>query len=221
MKKLLLLLVLLSVLCSCEEEPLEAGIETTVFGRVYDTINEIPIKNIKIKIGESIRQGTFSSTRYNFKGCLDSTITDSEGNYKITFETSGKGTIYDLHISLKEDISFTSIREVVKDENIGATEELNLGALQLYPVNLKITTTDVFEESILIFTQFSGGNIEKHPSLKIATERAVWLDKNQPSSISFHIEDSSPLRYAAKTISATNSKTITTVDIALSYEDFN
>ncbi|MEO9481410.1 MAG: hypothetical protein ABJO28_05900 [Maribacter dokdonensis] len=221
MKRLLLLLVLLSVLCSCEEKSLEAGIETTVFGRIYDTINEIPIKNIKIKIGESIRQGTFSGTNYNFKGYLDSTITDSEGNYKITFETSGKGTIYDLHISLKEDISFNSIREVIKDENIGATEELNLDALQLYPVNLKITTTDVFEESILIFTQFSGGDIEKHPSLKTTTERTVWLDKNQSSSVSFHIEDSNPLRYAAKTISATNSKTITTADIALSYEDFN
>jgi hypothetical protein len=168
-KRLLVLLVLLSIFGSCEEEPFDAGIETTVFGRVYDTINEIPLKSIKIKIGESIRQGTFSGTSYNFIGYLDSTITDNEGNYKITFETSGKGSIYDLHISLKEDIAISSIREVIKDENIGASEELNINALQLYPVNLKIKTTDTFEESILIFTQFSGGTIEKHPSFETIT----------------------------------------------------
>lgn len=73
----------------------------------------------------------------------------------------------------------------------------------------------------MIFTQFSGGTIEKHPSFETNTERLVWLDKNQPSSVSFHIEDSNPPKYAEKTIPATNSKTITAVDIALSNVDFN
>lgn len=221
MKKLIFTIIISTFLLSCEEEPLQQGIETQVFGQIYDSVHGRSIENVKIRIAERIRQGTLAGTRFNFKGFVDSTITDANGRYDLSFETSGNGTIYDVELELREDVSFRSISEIIKEENIGGSEEINFKALKLYPVNLKITTKETFSSPILINTTFSGNEIHEHPAFGISSERIIWLDKNQGNEILFRMGEGDATRRSQKIVLATNSENVATVEMELSLLDFN
>ena len=210
---------MLCFLSGCEEEPLPVGIETRIFGAVLDTINQVPIPNVQVKISEYLRQGTFSGTNRNFKGYLDSTLTKANGTYYIIFETSGKGTVYGIQIPLIENIHFESIQNFISEENIGGLEELNFYGTILYPVNLRIITNDAFEENILVYAQYSG-DIMAHGSGQNSSERILYLDKNHDNAITFNLNNTIPLLRVVKLVPPTNSELLTTVEIELFQSDF-
>jgi len=84
------------MLASCSKAPdVQPNIQTTISGRFYDVFNQEAYPNLKVKIGEyqlhtSIDNGSY----YTLIGYRDSTTTDVNGNYTITFTTSGKGSSY-------------------------------------------------------------------------------------------------------------------------------
>lgn len=101
MKNICLLLLALSLLTSCKFEPVEPNIKTTVSGRVYDEWNKLPYTNFKLRMAEYMMQRAGVATTFTFIQFLDSTTTDANGNYAITFRTSGKGNHYRLEYDLK------------------------------------------------------------------------------------------------------------------------
>ena len=50
MRRIVLLLTIACLLLSCnKDDALDAGIETKVFGMIYDTPNDIPFENLKLQ----------------------------------------------------------------------------------------------------------------------------------------------------------------------------
>ncbi|MEX0360727.1 MAG: hypothetical protein AB3N10_07020, partial [Allomuricauda sp.] len=152
------------ILLSCEKEPLPAGIATRVHGRVFDEVNQIPISSLKIRVEEWNAIGTFPGIVDSFKGFIDSVDTDFNGDYDLTFETTGKGTWYTLSLASREDITFIrSWKKRIDTTNIGASEQVNFEVLKLYPVNLVIKTTESFQYPICISTIHEPYDIPPHP----------------------------------------------------------
>ena len=135
---------------SCEDRFEPSGIETRVYGRMYDSKNELPLKNQKIRIAESNLIPGFGPTpNIDFIQYVDSTNTDSDGYFDLNFTTSGKGDIYQLEVNHNYENYFgLNIENVfvllnqeyrIGLENLGVEKEFNFEVLFYYPVNLKIT----------------------------------------------------------------------------------
>ncbi|TLP75472.1 hypothetical protein [Maribacter sp. ACAM166] len=107
----------------------------------------------------------------------------------------------------------------MNEENIGGSEESNFYATQVYPVNLKISTNEEFEESIIIYTQFSGA-VTEHSSHQTSSERIILLDKNQANPIIFNVNTSNPLLSFEKLLPPTNSEMSTMVEVELFQVDY-
>lgn len=92
-------IILLSIflLVGCTKKDYKPNIQTVVYGRAYDRENNEPYRGLKLMIGEyqdhigSIDNGGGGKA---LVGIRDSAVTDSNGNYKMTFTTSGKGDYY-------------------------------------------------------------------------------------------------------------------------------
>lgn len=186
------LITSLAILTSCEKEPIPPGIESVVFGQIYDSTNDLPIENIKIRLAEYRAQGTFSGINYNFQGYIDSAITDSNGDYRIPFSTTGNGNKYSIQLEYNIAVHIPNLEEYIEDENIGNQEEINFEALRLYPVDLRINILDEIDNPIFIYKQFPENQILPiESSIRNATRR-VWVDKNVENQINFRIESISP-----------------------------
>jgi hypothetical protein len=146
----ILFFLLILLFNSCEDRFEPSGIETRVFGRMYDNKNELPLKNQKIRIAESnLIPGFGSSPNIDFIQYVDSTNTDSSGYFDFIFTTSGKGDRYRLVVDHKYENYFGLTNENVfvllnqeyriDLENLGEEKEINFDILFYYPVNLKIT----------------------------------------------------------------------------------
>ncbi|MGB3607531.1 hypothetical protein, partial [Psychroserpens sp.] len=157
-KKLIFILILFAVLfMSCEKEPLPADTETLIFGQIYDSTNDLPIINKKLKIAEYREVGTFSGTSYIFNGFIDSTYTNINGEYNLPFRTTGNGSSYLIQIEYDNEVYISNSDENIQDDIIGEQLELNFDALQLYPVDLRVITTNIINQEITVYQQFPGG----------------------------------------------------------------
>ncbi|TYC07441.1 hypothetical protein ES677_15050 [Bizionia gelidisalsuginis] len=196
-KNLILILSFFSLLfISCEKEPIPANIETLVFGKIYDSTNDIPIVNEKVKLAEFSTQGTFAGTNYIFKGYIDSTTTDMNGNFILPFNTTGNGNKYSIQLDYTENVHIPNLEEFIQDENVGGQEEFIFEALKLYPIDLRIITTDNISQEINIYKQFPERQIAPIPPSSQNSVRRIWADKNVENAINFQIrENSSTLNY--------------------------
>lgn len=162
MRKILILFVLLLSLISCSDDPvlIKSGIETRVFGKLTD-YRDSPISDLKIKVAEFkvTTKGSyiFSNSDYEFIGWIDSTYTNTSGNYDFVFKTTGKGNFYRLHIGeegkrtepkILSDPFFLDITEYSNDmKYIGKEFEFNsINLLWLYPciVTFKVDNVETF-----------------------------------------------------------------------------
>jgi len=137
-------IISLNIKCSdSEEDYLPAGIETRVFGNIYDNVNQIPVPEQKLIVAEYYRDFRFDGGSYDvFVQELDSTITDENGNYDFVFETGGMGTKYKIYPK-HNNLVWTYYQNPVDIENIDGENELNFGFLNLYTCNLNINLDNV------------------------------------------------------------------------------
>jgi hypothetical protein len=192
-KNLIYILTCFSLLIiSCEEDPIPADIETLVFGKIYDSTNDIPIVNEKVKLAEYSTQGTFAGTNYIFKGFIDSTTTDINGDYNLPFSTTGNGNKYQIQLDFNEQVHIPNLVEFIQDESIGNQEELNFEGLRLYPVDLRVIITDEITQEINVYKQFPERLIDPIPPSTQNLIRRIWIDKNVVNEINFRIGNSSP-----------------------------
>ncbi|WP_442845682.1 hypothetical protein [Leeuwenhoekiella sp. H156] len=210
---------------ACEDSFEPAGIETRVFGRVYDDANELPIANQKLLVSEWNSVPQFSpGPNDDFVQYLDSTYTDINGYYELTFTTTGKGDLYFLEYEYDESY-WNFYQSRVEIQNLGTdTTEVNYNFLHLYPVNLRITLApDVENLPIRIspyFTNFRSTDWLTEVDKQYT--RTILTDKNREERIRFIRTKSDGKNYQEFNYSlpATNTTELTEFEIYISNDDF-
>lgn len=181
----LLLLILMLFLCmKCEDYLAPEGMETSVYGTVYDSINDIPVTGIKVKIEETNRNGFYS--KQEFIQFLDSTYTDAYGNYSLNFRTTGKGDTYNLVFERTPKI-WTNWQGPVEVEPSEEVTEKDFNFLHLYPAVLNIRVEKDVKHLPLgisrIYNTSSDLSIEKSDTVY---RKRIFIDKNSDQSIKFY-----------------------------------
>ncbi|AUC75673.1 hypothetical protein [Olleya sp. Bg11-27] len=220
MRRIVLLLTIACLLLSCnKDDALDEGIETKVFGRIYDTPNDIPFENLKLKIAEykTDPDGLFVS--YDFVQFLDSTYTDSNGNYDFTFETSGAGNYYRLFVEEDIDI-WTYLYDAVPIE-IGLDNKWDFDFLHLYPVNLLITLNNI-EYTPVHINSYIYPHLESIEITNSEIIRTLYTDKNTDTQINFRRE-TTPNVFENYSVIVPASNTIESINFSINIEnsDFN
>ncbi|KAA5825759.1 hypothetical protein FPF71_07570 [Algibacter amylolyticus] len=208
------------LIISCEKDPIPADIETLVFGKIYDSTNDIPIVNEKVKIAEFSTQGTFAGTNYIFKGFIDSTTTAINGEYSLPFTTTGNGNKYSIQLDYNEEVHIPNLEKIIQDENIGNQEELNFEALRLFPIDLRVITTDEITQEINVYKQHPGRQIDPIPPSTQSSVRRIWADKNVENEINFQIRTTSPYLNHYIVIPLNNTTELYEYEVEINSTDF-
>ena len=211
---------LLFTITSCEDESLPSEIVTLTYGKIFDSTNNIPVINQKIRLAEFKTQGTFAGTNYIFKGFIDSTMTDSNGEFSLPFKTTGNGNKYQIQIEYNNEVHIPNLEEFVKDENIGGQEEFLFEALKLYPIDLRVITTDQINQQISIYKQFPERIITPIPASTQNSVRRIWIDKNVINVINFRIENVIPNLNHFINIPINNTSSIYEYEVQINSSDF-
>lgn len=228
----LIVLLLTLLLTSCEDTFEPSGIETRVFGQMYDSQNKLPLANHKLRIGEyNLIPGFGPAPNIDFIQYLDSTTTDSNGHFDFVFTTSGQGDRYELEIDHKYDNYFRLTNENVfgllnqeystKLENLGEDKELNFEVLFFFPVNLKFTlNSDVQFLPIRIREPFSRVR-DNLTETGVIISRIYYIDKNSDWQVVLTRKTSSgQAQRVVFDIPATNSYELTEFEFNINNDDF-
>ena len=234
MKKInfILYLILLSTLLnSCEDLQEPSGTETRVFGRMYDSQNQLPLSNHKLRIGEyNLIPGFGSVPNIEFIQYVDSTLTDSDGYYDFTFSTSGQGDRYSLEVDFDYDTYATNDGNFfgllnqdyqTEIENLGVDTELNFEVLFVFPVNIKFTLdSDVQHLPIRIQKPYyrASNNLTE---TGIEINRLFYVDKNSDWEIILRRTTSDGQNQRViREMPATNSSDLSEVEVFINDSDF-
>src|SRR5690606_14952013 len=98
------IIILFITLTGCESDPIEEGVVTNIQGTISDNWNMIPFYDLKLKVAEYKRRPAGIYTSYEFIKWIDSTYTNTNGQYDLDFETSGQGDYYRLFVEEDVDI---------------------------------------------------------------------------------------------------------------------
>ncbi len=158
MKKFLLVLSLL-ILCSCREYMLDEGITTTVSGRISDKFGA-SVSGVTVEVGEFKRAGM--SNVYLVKE-LASAITNQNGDYSITFTTTGSGSSCQIFISPDAGIprKYLGDKQAERLQPLGGHIKMDFnGFFNLVPCAVTLDTADctVFPISVYHDSTNSFGN---------------------------------------------------------------
>ena len=141
MKNLIYLFSFL-IFISCEKENIQSGIQTKVSGKLTNYDGE-PIVNSKVRIGEFKNKfvSDGGSTDY-FSKYVDSTLTNINGEYDITFKTTGEGSSYRLILeNSPNDQSYYGFYDSVEIKNLGNPFVFNYNQFtKLYPSDITFIT---------------------------------------------------------------------------------
>ena len=128
------------------EDPLPAGLETTVNGNVIDESINSPLENQKLWILEDLQNAPWR--------IIDSTVTDIDGYYSMTFTTSGEGVRY--YVEAKQNDSlipvYNNFREI---DSIGDFNTIDFAFFKLYPYTINITGENLVNTPITIRSQYT------------------------------------------------------------------
>ncbi|MHA3789863.1 peptidase associated/transthyretin-like domain-containing protein [Flavobacterium hauense] len=188
MKNLLyLFIILLCVGCEKDPEPLHAGIETPVSGRIYDSANELPLSGQKIIVEEYMKTQNYGAItpNYDFKGSIDSTYTDSNGYFDFTFKTTGKGNCYRIIFEPAEDVQNNSDIFEINKRDLKTPAKIDFSGTQLYPLVLKIIPDNLSILPVNITTGFSAKpySLPDITQNNVAATRYLYVDKNSNISL--------------------------------------
>lgn len=226
----LLFLIILSF-TSCEDTFEPNGIETRVFGRMYDSQNQLPLTNHKLRIAEyNLIPGFGSVPNIDFIQYVDSTTTDSAGYYDFVFTTSGQGDIYKLEVDFDfetyatNDGNFFGLLNQeyhTEIENLEEDIELNFEVLFVYPVNLKITLDSDVEFLPIRIEKPYYRAINNLTETGIESTRLFYVDKNSAWEIILRRTTSDGQRQRVIiNMPATNSSELTEFEFYINDNDF-
>lgn len=216
---ILLLISLLFLCMKCEDYLEPEGIESTVYGTVYDSVNDMPVVDQKLLIVESNANGFYSSKE--FIQILDSTQTDVNGLYEMNFTTSGKGDTYSV-LPERQDNIWTYYQDAIEIENLDSETKIDFNFLHLYPAVLNIRLESDVENLPVGVTHIYHGvsYLFINETDKVIQER-IFIDKNQPQVIkifrNIYLNKSENFRYV---IPVTNTTEETEYNINVSNADF-
>jgi len=216
---ILLLISLLFLCMKCEDYLEPEGIESSVYGTIYDSVNDMPVVDQKVLIVESNANGFYSLRE--FIQILDSTQTDANGFYEMNFTTSGKGDTYSVLPKKRSNI-WTGYQDAVEIENLNSETKVDFDFLHLYPAVLNIwLENDVENLPVGVTHRYRGSTyIFINETDKIIQER-IFIDKNQPQVIkifrNISLNESENFNYI---IPVTNTTEETEYNIDVSNADF-
>jgi hypothetical protein len=221
MKNLILMFSLLLVFSGCDRDPLPSGVESNIQGNVSDKFNNIPFQNLKLKIAEyKSHFNSVNGASYEFIKWIDSTITDSNGDYSLNFKTTGSGDHYELHIEEKENL-WTYYYNPIEIQKIGGGNFQNLDFLHLYPTKLIITLIDLETASIMVDISLfkDPQNIEMQSG---QVERIIYITKHTEEKITFRMKNINNVydKSYSITVPASNTVNLNEYNITLNSSDF-
>jgi len=138
------------LLLACTKQDYKPNIKTMVFGQAYDNENGEPYRGLKLWVGEYKSHSTLvNGGSKDLISIRDSAVTDSNGNYKMIFTTSGKGNYYYLNFKnvpgnvryISDQYKFDQLEYNKTKEitNIGASEKYDFYVWRQYYMRSKIT----------------------------------------------------------------------------------
>jgi hypothetical protein len=118
-------------LTSCDKNypDIQPNQHTTITGQFYNQSNQETYSGIKIRISAIQKTwylGDGGQIRIKFIGYVDSTLTDTNGKYKISFTTTGNASDYLMDYSdIPKNVYVTPFSPVNIDTLIGKTSIYN------------------------------------------------------------------------------------------------
>ena len=219
----LLAILFLNMKCEdTEEDYLPAGIETRVFGNIYDNANQIPVPDQKLIAAEYYRDFRFDGGSYDvFVQELDSTTTDQNGNFDFIFKTGGMGTKYKIY-PRHNNLVWTYYQDAVDIENIKGNNELSFEFQNLYVCTLNINMDNLqfppFSMSVFL-TPYS--ELDDITETNGIVNRAIYLSVFEDAHLNITRKLSDGTRQTATVlIPASNILEPRTFDITLTNSDF-
>jgi len=226
MKKIFtyLLICLLFINMKCEDtedDYLPAGIETRIFGNIYDNFNDLPVANQKMIIAEYRRDWGGGGSYDAFVQELDSIISDENGNFDFVFETGGMGTKYKIYPRHNPSIwtGYEGARDI---ENIGEEEQTDFNYTLLTRCTLIININNVdfspFPISIFPSQNYDTEDITETNGM---AERVVYLFPNSDETLFIGRTLDNGIRETATfLVPASNSLEDRIFEVALTNDDF-
>lgn len=221
--KTVIYLLFFFLLVSCEKEKIPSGIETKVAGRLSNYVGE-PIINSIVKIGEYKNRfvSDGGSTDY-FSKYIDSTLTNNNGEFEITFKTSGEGTSYKLILdNSPDDQSYYGFFDSVEITNLGNPFVFNYNQFtKLYPCDVTINMNDITIFPISIWHETT--RIVDAPEIISNTTfvKRIFINKYGIQKLNLsRIKPNGVSQKAIFTFPASNTENVTTQTITLNEADF-
>jgi hypothetical protein len=229
-KHLIIILISFFLIQCSKDDPkfLPAGIETRVSGRITD-INNSPIHNVKLKIGEyKITSKGFSiyGNLPDFVKDLELTETDSNGEYNFTFKTSGQGNYYALEIqpSPIDEQKYWNCCYNSKIDNIGNNHYFDYNQLiKLFPCDVTINLNNVTDFPLKVNHETTHQNNNNSNDIIDNNQvvRRIYIKKYNTQTLQISRTKSNAIRQIATyTFPASNVETLSTQNITIKESDF-
>jgi len=223
MKNHLIYLLFFLLFVSCEKENIQSGIETKISGRLSNYEGE-PIVNSKVKIGEFKNRFVFDggSTDY-FSKYVDSTLTNSDGDYDFTFKTTGEGSSYKLILDNNpSDQSYFGFYDPIEIKNLGNPLVFNFNQFtKLYPCDVTINMNNILILPIRIYHETTRQLSNPEITINTVYVKRIYITKFEAQKFTLErIKPNGTYQKAVFNFPASNSIQITTRTINLTDSDF-
>lgn len=149
---------------------------------------------------------------------LDSAYTDEEGNYEITFITTGRGDTYHILPARSDSVWTFHGQEEIKP--LGTSKEINFQYLHLYPATLRIRLNNDVEHLPIRIGHNRTLGLEAIQETGKEVVRHLYIDKNHPQEIRFWRTTQTGYQSASFTLPATHSTEPTEFELTVSNSDF-
>lgn len=188
--KIFLIFTLLFLMSDCEGPvtPVTPNIETKVRGHIYGVDKNWKkkgVSDIKIKVSEYLRyqNGFPNPSTYEFIQFVDSTFTDENGDYNLSFSTTGEGSNYFIEIVEPSGYHFFTQKKEI--DSLGKTNTIqDIQCRILYPVELQIETGDITTYPILLRNNTYWGSFQPDTLNNPGIHNLItWgLGQNEPTN---------------------------------------
>ena len=149
--------------CEGPVTPAVSNIETSVSGIITGTNKDLEtfgVEGIKVKVAEYLRYANAfpNPSTYEFIQFVDSTFTDANGHYGMTFLTSGQGSNYFIEIEQLDGYHFYLFnREEI--EELGSENTIyDINCRILYPIEFEVNSSNVQTFPLLVRNDSYYGN---------------------------------------------------------------
>lgn len=164
--------------CYEDPAPIEKGLITVVSGKAYDHSWNRPIVGVKVYL-EHVEAVGYRKSTY-----IDSTLTDSNGNYTLSFTTDGVAFSYYVTFRTNHLGPFHCYSSQYEIQNFGDAEIFNFEAVKLNIAKIKIHMIDNPNPPLRVYTNYSWAFIYEH---EMDTITSLLVKPNTINQLYFNI----------------------------------